>query len=72
MLETFEEYGFKVETKDNIKERIYEQYEKEEKEDRKNESILKRGGFAYILCRDHESSMYCNCLNRGSGDMVQC
>lgn len=35
-------------------------------------TVLKRGGFAYVLCREHERSIYCNCMDRGSGDMVQC
>ena len=25
-----------------------------------------------MLCNEHESSPYCNCMNRGTGDMVLC
>jgi hypothetical protein len=28
--------------------------------------VLRRRGFIYVLCKDHESSVYCNCYNKGS------
>ena len=67
--QSFEEFGFRMAEKQKFKDQVYNEYVSEEGVDTDS---LKRGGFAYILCSEHESSVYCNCFNRGTGDMVQC
>lgn len=69
VLQSFEEYGFRMAEKQKFKDQVYNEYVNEEGVDTDS---LKRGGFAYILCSEHESSVYCNCFNKGTGDMVQC
>jgi hypothetical protein len=39
---------------------------------RKSTKKLRRGGFSYILCSQHESSVYCVCQNKEEGEMVLC
>jgi hypothetical protein len=73
VLAPFEEHQFRLPDtkKEAIKNEVYECYMKKRQEEL-DPSKLKRGGFAYILCKDHESSTYCNCLNTVQGNMVQC
>jgi len=46
---------------EGLKKKIYKEYTDELRGKRKTTKKLRRGGFSYVLCNQHESTPYCMC-----------
>ena len=49
---------------EGIKKKVHRDYTEELRTKRKTTKKLRRGGFSYVLCTQHESTSYCLCQSK--------
>ena len=63
---------FEIKELERIKIKVHRDYTEELRAKRKTTKKLRRGGFSYVLCTQHESTSYCLCQSKEEGEMVFC